>query len=658
MTLGAGRDLRAALERQDLTVEMVATSMGFTAISGEDDAFSVTRATPLSRSLVGGDGVRDWLALEEGLAIFPYEGTELVDLDERSLRRLWPKRELLAVRQTFSGETYREAGREWWRWHQTSLERLLTPLTITWAEVTTHNHFVLDRGGKVFKQTAPVIKLSAEATEHEHLALLGVLNSSVACFWLRQVCQEKPGYDEPFDARIAFNTSNVAELPIPATRPPQLPATLDRLALERAALLDGLANLSRNVQVREHLSVCRDRDAELTAQMISLQEELDWQMLAAYGLVSDDLPLPGLDAPPIALGERAFEIVLARQVTSGEAGMSWFDRHGFSPITESPSNWPEQYRAAVEQRIALIEDDPSVGLIERPEHKRRWGRRPWEKRQREALVALVLGALEAPDLWSEPRLRSTAELTDYLRTQTHMGDALDLLADRKDADPATTVRQLMLDAAVPHLAALRLTEKGLRKRALWENVWRLQREEDRIDARVALPDGDPQGLIRAEADALKAQEVGPIPMPPRYEKTDVRSAVVWKLRGKLDVPRERFTLIPGAERGADASPVVGWAGWDERDLARALAGRITELREQEAAEAERLVPLLAGVLELLPWIHQWHPESDPLYGGPPGRYFENWLDGQLAELGVTRENLRTWRPLAVTRGRRAKVIVS
>lgn len=38
-------------------------------------------------------------------------------------------------------------------------------------------HFVLDRGGKVFKQTAPVIKLSESATEDDHLALLGVLNS-------------------------------------------------------------------------------------------------------------------------------------------------------------------------------------------------------------------------------------------------------------------------------------------------------------------------------------------------------------------------------------------------------------------------------------------------------------------------------------------------
>ena len=34
-----------------------------------------------------------------------------------------------------------------------------TPLSITFGEVATHNHFVLDRGGKVFKRTAPVIKL-------------------------------------------------------------------------------------------------------------------------------------------------------------------------------------------------------------------------------------------------------------------------------------------------------------------------------------------------------------------------------------------------------------------------------------------------------------------------------------------------------------------
>ena len=39
--------------------------------------------------------------------------------------------------------------------------------------------------------TAPVIKLPETATEDDHLALLGVLNSSTACFWLKQVSHNK-----------------------------------------------------------------------------------------------------------------------------------------------------------------------------------------------------------------------------------------------------------------------------------------------------------------------------------------------------------------------------------------------------------------------------------------------------------------------------------
>ena len=55
----------------------------------------------------------------------------------------------------------------------------------------THNHFALDRGGKVFNRWAPVIKLPEGASEDDHLRLLGVLNSSTACFWLKQVSHEQ-----------------------------------------------------------------------------------------------------------------------------------------------------------------------------------------------------------------------------------------------------------------------------------------------------------------------------------------------------------------------------------------------------------------------------------------------------------------------------------
>ena len=59
------------------------------------------------------------------------------------------------------------------------------------AFVATHNHFVLDRGGKVFNRSAPVIKLPEDAPEDEYFALLGLLNSSTACFWMKQVFHDK-----------------------------------------------------------------------------------------------------------------------------------------------------------------------------------------------------------------------------------------------------------------------------------------------------------------------------------------------------------------------------------------------------------------------------------------------------------------------------------
>ena len=47
--------------------------------------------------------------------------------------------------------------------------------------------------------------------------------------------------------------------------------------------------------------------------MIAQQEELDWEVYRLYGLVDEDLTYAGDDLPELALGERAFEIALARE---------------------------------------------------------------------------------------------------------------------------------------------------------------------------------------------------------------------------------------------------------------------------------------------------------------------------------------------------------
>ena len=44
---------------------------------------------------------------------------------------------------------------------------------------------------------------------------------------------------------------------------------------------------------------------------------------------------------------------MARQDGAGELETAWFERHGSTPITELPVEWPAEYREVVEKRIAL-----------------------------------------------------------------------------------------------------------------------------------------------------------------------------------------------------------------------------------------------------------------------------------------------------------------
>jgi hypothetical protein len=53
---------------------------------------------------------------------------------------------------------------------------------------------------------------------------------------------------------------------------------------------------------------------------------------------------------------------------------------------------------------------------------------------------------------------------------------------------------------------------------------------------------------------------------------------------------------------------------------------------------------LAGLDQLLPWIHQWHPEVDPAYGETAGHSFETVLEHDAHELGLTLEDVRQWTP--------------
>jgi hypothetical protein len=639
---GAG-DLRQLIESSAAKVLRVeVTEVGFGAVTREDDVYMVGLgvarrkgvSTDHQRPLVEGEAVRDWHITDPLISLWPYDPGSLdaaIDRDSEVL--LWPYRAILRIRVAY-GQTQIERRLEWFEYSMFFHKRYQTPMSIAFAEVATHNHFVLDRGGKVFNRSAPVIKLPEDATENEHIALLGALNSSTACFWLRQRCGAKGGsgigrgiQPELWMERYNFNSSNVEEFPLPARLPHESARVLDGLADEQ--LRWAPAAVANGSLTRTRLDAARSEWERIRGEMISAQEELDWEAYGLYGLLSDgtaDLIGPGIIKPPLNLGERAFEIALARQVAAGQAQTEWFARHRSTPITELPSDWPADYRALVERRLAAIANDAYLHLVERPECKRRWVSPPWEEMESDALRDWLLDRMEDRALWfvPAPAMRSAADLANVLRTDADFVAVAGLYA--RDADLADVITALVPDQHVPFTAAFRYTESGMQVRAQWEQTWALQRRED------------------------TGKKVGPIPVPPRYKQGDFRDLAYWRSRGKLDVPKERFISCPGASR--DGALLLGWAGWDHLQQAQALTAYIAERRELDAWDAERLKPLLAGLAEALPWVAQWHQEVDPDFGVRPADAYGAFLDEQLLQLGLTRADLTTWRPEPPARGRR------
>jgi hypothetical protein len=102
--------------------------------------------------------------------------------------------------------------------------------------------------------------------------------------------------------------------------------------------------------------------------------------------------------------------------------------------------------------------------------------------------------------------------------------------------------------------------------------------------------------------------------------------------------------------------VIGWAGWNHLERSQALAQYVTRMRQEERWEADRLAPLLAGIAEQLPWVMQWHNEFDPSLGRRVGDAYTDFLGGQLAELGLSPEDIAAWRPPEATKGRRARKV--
>ena len=666
-------DLLGKMKEDKASLKDIAAQIGIGSVAGCDDVlifrdkkiprrFGVSKTHPF----VVGDGVRDW-------GVSPQVILNMYDRDwaplgfskiGRMSRFLWRYKNILNKRKRF-GTPLVERGLPWYGFQELYTEKLKDYRSIVFSFVSTHNNFSYDEEGCIFKQTAPILKFSLSDGESIFFNVLGVLNSSLVCFWLRSTCSKKEDRGENWSVRYEFDSTKVGRVPIPS---------VDEYFGGIAKKIDALSKDSENFEsdVLKKISSVTDVVAEKQNSLnkaISLQEELDWHCYRLYGVLDEDLCYQG-SPPAVKLGERAFEIALARRMAVGETETVWFERHGSTPITEIPDHWPADYRELVKRRLKVIEENRWVKLVEKPEYKRRWNREPWEKRQQRALKEWLLDRLEEEVKANGPVLITGAQLADGVRHDEKFQQVAELYTHNQLFDAQQLVTELIAIDEVPQMAPARLKPVAIKKFRAWQETWGKQRQEDAIDAEFGVAEplspGDVENAekvkayeaAKKKAEAKKATKVGTMPVPPKYAATDFRKGSYWSLRGKLDVPKERFFSLAGCEKPGDDTPVIGWAGLDHLQRAQAIAGWYMVRKEQDGWEPDKLMPMLVALEELIPWLKQWHNDLNPEFGERIGEFYEGFLFEELRQLELTREDLLAWQPPAARRSRRRKTATS
>ena len=248
----------------------------------------------------------------------------------------------------------------------------------------------------------------------------------------------------------------------------------------------------------------------------------------------------------------------------------------------------------------------------------------YEEEEREAMDLWLADKIEA---WTKDRKEpfTVRQATAALRSDPGLLAVGELLTGRPDFDVETLVGDLIRADAVPNLKHHVFKPDGLHKRAAWEETWRLQHEEDA--GKIVTP-----------------------PVPPKYERTDYLKGEYWSLRGKLDVPRERFIAFTEVPPPTGDELLYGWAGWTHRERAQTLLA-LDEQLEAAGVKVPDRYGVLHGVWFLLPYVAWDAPEA--------ARDFRADVKSLVGEAGVTEAMLADWaerfpltKPRAAARGKK------
>ena len=548
----------------------------------------------LTRPMVIGESIRDWIAVASTRVLFPYrvsddDELETVDLaDYPTLKRyLAPFRNHLASSHTATTKST-ETG--WYEFGRLTVEKYTVENRLGLPRVATHNHVCLDSSssfGLLFKDSSAVIALKDDSLSHS-VAVLGMLSSSATAFILKEWSYNKGAGPDPVRDRFDFAAQRLANLPIPRR---YMSDTLVSLSQDTANLSDLLtANDSKllfslsgeaycedsstvhqvvsqsdfpiHFTIARELRVARDRlialRRDIRGRMIFLQEEMDWLAYGMYGLIKkvplaeDYLSPSEYRAARLGLGIRPFEV----------AGKGY---EGDWPVGYQPPPLPDYLRSLTEARMAIIESNPDIALLEDPLYKRRWVPPDYDKEFREAAQWWLAEKLEwALEQHGQPiSLRRWARL---LGQDERVNAVLEVLTGTPMFDLERELLKVIRANAVPNRPEHYLKPAGLRK----------------------FYDPEPT---------------------PQYKQAQFSDGTAWKNRGKLNIPRERFigyAEFDHTRRGADTpengGPWFGWAGWNAGQRADALAFLLDQANRAGWRLHWQQCGLRAALRDLLPQL--------------------------------------------------------
>jgi hypothetical protein len=660
---GGRRALMRTLETAAPTpLQAHAASIGVLSVTGNNDVYVHPIGNPArvgaweSKPFVTGEHVRDWSVAIESCCLWPFDENLKPAAEVRGagiFRFLWPYRMDLSLRRRF-GVPMLQRGLTWYELQEFYWNKVTPPHFIVFAFVSTHPHFSRVDRLLVLNNHAPIIKLQADHGPSAQQASLGFLNSSTVAFWCRLVMFPK-GVVQAGETMTIRKAGWISYLEYAGNLLQQLPfPKLDELENK---LLDLVVAAEETVQELAEQSAARIVAATLADEtsvallrgsrakslgirdrlqgvLVSLQEEIDWRVYGIFGLPTIESTSVGAVRVPVAPNHRPFEVRLAREVATDISASEWFRVHERAAPKDVGGPLADLYR----QRLRLLDDAESgqkLRLLETPETKRRWSPAQDAKAFADAVRRWLLDRVEsALRHQPQPELRTVRQLALDLGCHSAVAAAHELLTEESGVDLVRLLSDLVDSEGVPFLAGYRHAESGMEKRATWEETWRLQRIEDEDKSRLETE--------------LKRLVLNRIPVPDKYRPKDFLRHY-WSLRGKLDVPKERFVTVPGGNTDEDTTPLVGWAGWNHLQVAQALAALYQRRKTEDGWTKERLVPLLAGIDERVPWLLQWHNEIDPSYGTKLGDFFRDFVAAEAHLLGVAVGDLRSWTPPAATK---------